>query len=189
MRIDNNYTQYRQPNFGSLKSIKFSRMLSPKKDTEEVLTLMQALKESKALNEFFKHYDTNVYFDRNAYQYQDGSLYKWASVNLDVLVKFEGMKIYPKLVFLVDTGENKVSHKDLINRLAQKIKDLEFSELKCSLCNEIEASDEIKDLIEKKQYEEIMDIKKSLLSQNSSEQSKKNTFFGKLFSWLKKLSN
>ena len=55
MRIDNNYTQYRQPNFGRLKSIKYGDSNYLKFYPKATLKLLQTIKESKAFNEFSKN--------------------------------------------------------------------------------------------------------------------------------------
>ena len=59
MRIDNNYTQYRQPNFGRLKSIQYGKNYYPDVYPEETARLLRTIKESKAFNEFFKQYDAD----------------------------------------------------------------------------------------------------------------------------------
>ena len=75
----------------------------------------------------------------------------------------------------------------MINILTRIIKDVEFSDLK----RELEASLEIEtrmeqiDKLNKKARAEIADITNSLLTQNSPVESKKKTFFEKLFGWLK----
>ena len=61
MRIDNNYTQYRQPNFGRLKSIKYCNSNYLDLFPQETAELLRAVKESKAFNEFFKKYDVDMF--------------------------------------------------------------------------------------------------------------------------------
>ena len=63
MRIDNNYTQYRQPNFGRLKSITYHENLNPDLYPEEIAKLLKTLKESNPFNDFFQKYDVDVDFD------------------------------------------------------------------------------------------------------------------------------
>ena len=52
MRIDNNYTQYRQPNFGRLKSIKYSNNTCLDFYPKEIAELLKTIKESKGFNKF-----------------------------------------------------------------------------------------------------------------------------------------
>ena len=60
MRIDNNYTQYRQPNFGRLKSIKYSNNTCLDFYPKEIAELLKTIKESKGFNKFFKQYDVDL---------------------------------------------------------------------------------------------------------------------------------
>lgn len=102
--------------------------------------------------------------------------------------KTEGNNWYPKIIYRAEE-ENKetLCSWDLINRLTRIIKDVEFSDLKRELkaSLEIETSMEQMDKLNKKAKAEIADITNSLLTQDTPVESKKKTFFEKLFGWLK----
>ena len=181
MRIDNNYTQYRQPNFGRLKSIQYGNRYYPDIYPEETARLLRTIKESKAFNEFFKQYDVDLFIDKGKYElYQQNTDFVKMSLKTAV-PKTDGSNWYPKLVL-----ETKASEKEacptqyLINRLTRKIEDVEFSDLKYALdskLKKLEKEEKNKNLDEIYKAE-IEDITNSLIS---SEKPKKKTFFEKLF--------
>ena len=186
MKIDNNYTQYRQPNFGRLKSITYHEKLNPDIYPEEIAELLRTIKESKAFNEFFKKYDVDMLFDT-----MRSSIDKKEYVNLTLettVPKTKGNNWYPKIIFSVNDGNKETLYRwDLINRLTQKIKDVEFSDLKMELDNLLKQLEvkEKGDNLQQKARAEIADITNSLLTQDLPVESKKKTFFEKLFGWLK----
>ncbi len=61
MRIDTNYRQ-RQPNFNSLKSIKYRKDYYPKIYPKEIAEILKTFKESKAFNQFFKQYNVDMVY-------------------------------------------------------------------------------------------------------------------------------
>ena len=91
--------------------------------------------------------------------------------------KTKGNNLRPELYF--DAGkfnEFKPSTSTLLNRLIQKIKNIEYSDLKYKLDDALKTLEENE---KKKKFDEITD---NLLS---PEKSEKKTFFEKLFGWLK----
>ena len=186
MRIENNYKQ-RQPNFSSLKSIKYSNKFNPDIYPEEITKLLKTLKESKAFNEFFKQYDVDVYFNK-----RENFLGKnYVSMKLDTTVQKPEGNNYNPIFSVVAMDEKTVPTQNLINSLTKKIKNIEFSDLKNKL-DDILKQIEIKEKFEKSRAEskamhkrEINDITNSLISHDSPEAPKKKTFIEKLFGWLK----
>ena len=164
MRIDNNYTQYRQPNFGRLKSIKYCN----------------------SNYEFFEKYDVDMLLDMGEYSY---SKKKYADLTLKTKVpKPEGNNWYPKIIFEVKKEDKEIYYKwELINILTRKIKEVEFSNLKYELEHSLEklAQEEQNDKLNKKARAQIDDITNSLLRQDAPVESKEKTLFEKLFGWLK----
>ena len=186
MRIDNNYTQYRQPNFGRLKSIKYCNSNYLDLYPQETAELLRAVKESKAFNEFFEKYDVDMLLDMGEYSI---SKKKYADLTLKTRVpKPEGNNWYPEIIFEAKEEDKGIYYKwELINILTRKIKEVEFSNLKYNLEHSLEklAQEEQNDKLNKKARAQIDDITNSLLRQDSPVESKKKTFFEKLFGWLK----
>ena len=183
MRIDNTYTQ-RQQNFCSLKSIKYWNDNCRNRYPKEFAELLNTIKESKAFTEFFQKYDVDVSFNKRENLF--GS--NWVSMKLDTMVKSpEGENHNPILSF----GVNGRDDASLINKLTQKIKNIEFSDLKNELDDSLKQI-EAKEKMEKSKAErvamniaELDNITNSLLMKNIPEVPKKKTFFEKLFGWLK----
>lgn len=183
MRIDNNYTQ-KQPNFGRLKSIKYWNDICQERYPKEISELLNTIKESKAFNEFFKKYDVDVSFNKRENLFGSNCI----NMKLDTMVKSpEGNNYNPILSFGVIGRDDK----SLINGLTQKIKNIEFADLKNKLYESLKQI-ETREKIEKSKAEmnalyiaDLEDITNSLLTQNSPEVPKKKTFFEKLFGWLK----
>ena len=179
MRIDNNYTQYRQPNFGRLKSITYQSHFNPDLYPEEFAKLLNTVKESKAFNEFFKQYDVDMYFHEGEAIFQREYIYMILKTKVP---KTKGNNLRPTLYIGADQGfkEPICSTYTLLNRLTQKIKNIEFSDLKYKL------DDAIKELEENEKKKntktKVDEITDNLLS---PEKSEKKTFFEKLFDWLK----
>ena len=188
MRIDNNYTQYRQPNFGRLKSIKYNKFLYLPLYPQETAELLRAVKESKAFNEFFEKYDVDMLLDMGEYSI---SKKKYADLTLETRVpKPEGNNWYPRIIFEAKEEDKGIYYKwELINILTRKIKEVEFSNLKYNLEHSLEklAQEEQNDKLNKKARAQIDDITNSLLRQDSHSpvESKEKTLFEKLFGWLK----
>ena len=182
MRIDNNYTQYRQPNFGRLKSTKYNNIY-PDVYAEEIANLLRTIKESKAFNEFFNQYDLDIYFSKGEMLGKD---YFSMTLKTEVPNKINSNTNNPILFFSADQRDDETicPTQYLINRLARKIKDIEFSDLKYKLDSEVKKLEE-EEKNTQKYRAEIDDITNSLISQNLPEGSKKKTFFEKLFGWLK----
>ena len=176
MKVDNNSAQ-RQPNFGSLKSITYQRHLNPDLYPEEFTKLLNTIKESKAFNEFFKQYDVDMYFHEGEGPLKKDYIYMMLKTTVP---KTKGNNLRPTLFFCADQelNESICSTYTLLNRLIQKIKTIEFSDLKYKL------EDALKELEEneKKARTKIDNITNSLLS---PEKPEKKTFFEKLFGWLK----
>ena len=178
MRIDNNYTQ-RQPNFGSLKSITYQSHFNPDVYPEEFAKVLKAIKESKAFNEFFKQYDVDMYFHEGEAIFQREYIHMILKTKVP---KTKGNNLRPTLYIGADQGfkEPICSTYTLLNRLTQKIKNIEFSDLKYKL------DDALKELEENEKKKntrtKVGEITDNLLS---SEKSEKKTFFEKLFGWLK----
>ena len=147
---------------------------------------MQTIKESKAFNEFFEKYDVDMLLNTGI-----SSINKKHYVNLTLkttVPKTDGNNWYPKIIYKAEEGNKENLYRcELINILTRIIKDVEFSDLK----RELEASLEIEkrmeqiDKLNKKARAEIADITNSLLTQEAPVESKKKTFFEKLFGWLK----
>ena len=183
MRIDNTYTQ-RQQNFGSLKSIKYWNDNCRNRYPKEFAELLNTIKESKAFTEFFQKYDVDVSFNKRENLFGAN----WVSMKLDTMVKSpEGENHNPILSF----GVNGRDDASLINKLTQKIKNIEFSDLKNKLDDSLKQI-EAKEKMEKSKAErvamniaELDNITNSLLMKNIPEVPKKKTFFEKLFGWLK----
>ena len=178
MRIDNNYTQ-RQPNFGRLKSITYQSHFNPDLYPEEFAKLLNTVKESKAFNEFFKQYDVDMYFHEGEGPFKKDYIYMMLKTTVP---KTKGNNLRPTLYLGADQGHNEpiCSTYTLLNRLTQKIKNIEFSDLKYKLddaLKELEENEKKKNT--KTKVDEITD---NLLSPKKSE---KKTFFEKLFGWLK----
>ena len=183
MRIDNTYTQ-RQQNFCSLKSIKYWNDNCRNRYPKEFAELLNTIKESKAFTEFFQKYDVDVSFNKRENLFGSNSV----SMKLDTMVKSpEGKNHNPILSF----GVNGRDDASLINKLTQKIKNIEFSDLKNKLddsLKQIEAKEKMEKSKAKRtamQIANLDDITNSLLTQNSPEVPKKKNFFEKLFGWLK----
>ena len=181
MRIDNNYTQYRQPNFGRLKSIQYGKNYYPDVYPEETARLLRTIKESKAFNEFFKQYDADLFINKGKHElYQQNT--DFVKMTLKTAVpKTDGGNWYPELVLEAEASEKEACPTQyLINRLTRKIEDIEFLDLKYWIdgkIKELEKEEKNKNLDEIYKAE-IEDITNSLLS---SEKPKKKTFFEKLF--------
>ena len=177
MRIDNNYTQ-RQPNFGRLKSITYNhRFINPDFYPEEFAKLLNTVKESKAFNEFFKQYDVDMSFHGTP---TFGAEYIYMKLKTTV-PKTKGNNLRPELFF--DAGklnEFKPSTSTLLNRLIQKIKNIEFSDLKYKLDDALKTLEENEK--KKNTKTKVDEITDNLLS---PEKSEKKTFFEKLFGWFK----
>lgn len=188
MRIDNNYTQYRQPNFGRLKSIKYCNSNYLDLYPQETAELLRAVKESKAFNEFFEKYDVDMLLDMGEYSI---SKKKYADLTLKTRVpKPEGNNWYPRIIFEAKEEDKGIYYKwELINILTRKIKEVEFSNLKYDLKHSLEklTQEEQNDKLNKKARAQIDDITNSLLRQDSHSpvESKEKTLFEKLFGWLK----
>ncbi len=179
MRIDNNYTQYRQPNFGRLKSITYHEKLNPDLYPEEFAKLLNTVKESKAFNEFFKQYDVDMYFHEGEGSFKTSYVYMTLKTTVP---KTKGNNLRPTLYIGADQGSKEpiCSTYTLLNRLTQKIKNIEFLDLKYKLDDALKELEEN----EKKQNArtKVGEITDNLLS---PEKSEKKTFFEKLFGWLK----
>ena len=184
MRINNSYTQYRQPNFGRLKSIKFnSRMYLELYYPEEIAKLLRTIKESSAFNEFFKKYDVDLFINKGKHiqNYVDLSL-------TTTIQKTEGNNLTTNFVIRAEEGNNETCYNsELLKRLTRIIKNVEYSDLKCKLEDSLKklAEKEQRDKLEQKARAELDDIVNSLLTQDSLEAPKKKTFFENLFGWLK----
>ncbi len=178
MRIDNTYTQ-RQPNFGRLKSITYQNHFNPSIYPEEFARLLNAIKESKALNEFFKKYDVDMYFHKGEGPFQKDYIYMMLKTTVP---KTKGNNLRPTLYFGAHQGLNEsiCSTYTLLNRLIQKTKNIEFSDLKYKLDDAIKELEENEK--EKNARTKVDEITDNLLS---PEKSEKKTFFEKLFGWLK----
>ena len=178
MRIDNTYTQ-RQQNFGRLKSITYQNHFNPSIYPEEFARLLNAIKESKALNEFFKKYDVDMYFHKGEGPFQKDYIYMMLKTTVQ---KTKGNNLRPTLYFGADQGLNEpiCSTYTLLNRLIQKTKNIEFSDLKYKLDDAIKELEENEK--EKNARTKVDEITDNLLS---LEKSEKKTFFEKLFGWLK----
>ena len=178
MRIDNTYTQ-RQQNFGRLKSITYERHLNPDVYPEEFARLLNAIKESKALNEFFKKYDVDMYFHKGEGPFQKDYIYMMLKTTVP---KTKGNNLRPTLYFGADQGLNEpiCSTYTLLNRLTQKTKNIEFSDLKYKLDDALKELEENEK--EKNARTKVDEITDNLLSPGKT---KKKTFFEKLFGWLK----
>lgn len=178
MRIDNTSTQSQQ-NFGSLKSITYQRHFNPDLYPEEFTKLLNTIKESKAFNEFFKQYDVDMYFHEGEGPFKKDYIYMMLKTTVP---KTKDNNLRPTLYLGADQGLNEpiCSTYTLLNRLIQKIKNIEFSDLKYKL------DDALKELEEnekkKNARKKIDKITNSILS---AEKPEKKTFFEKLFGWLK----
>ncbi len=147
---------------------------------------MRTIKESKAFNEFFEKYDVDLLLDMGR-----SSINKKDCVELTLTTtvpKTGGNNWYPEIIYRAEEGNKENLYRcELINILTRIIKDVEFSDLK----RELEASLEIEkrmeqiDKLNKKARAKIADITNSLLTQDTPVESKKKTFFEKLFGWLK----
>ena len=179
MRIDNNYTQYRQPNFGRLKSITYHEKLNPDIYPEEFAKLLNTVKESKAFNEFFKQYDVDMYFHEGEGPFKKDYIYMMLKTTVP---KTKGNNLRPTLYLGADQGHNEpiCSTYTLLNRLTKKIKNIEYSDLKYKL------DDALKELEENEKKKNartnVDEIADNLLSLGKP---KKKNFFEKLFGWLK----
>ena len=186
MRIDNNYTQYRQPNFGRLKSIKYCNSNYLDLYPQETAELLRAVKESKAFNEFFEKYDVDMLIGSKIKKYEPFSAYMILKTSNP---KTKDRNWYPKLKFVVleNPKENLWSPEDLFNRLTQSIKKLEFSDLKNKLDNSLkQLEDSEKDKKISAMYRAKIDaITNRLHTQDSPEILKMKAFLEKLFGWLK----
>ena len=178
MRIDNTYTQ-RQQNFGRLKSITYQSHFNPDLYPEEFARLLNAIKESKAFNEFFKQYDVDMYFHEGEGPFQKDYIYMMLKTKVP---KTKGNNLRPTLYIGADQGFNEsiCSTYTLLNRLIQKTKNIEFSDLKYKLDDAIKELEENEK--EKNARTKVDEITDNLLS---PEKSEKKTFFEKLFGWLK----
>ena len=96
--------------------------------------------------------------------------------------KTKGNNLRPTLYFGADQGLNEpiCSTYTLLNRLIQKTKNIEFSDLKYKLDDAIKELEENEK--EKNARTKVDEITDNLLS---LEKSEKKTFFEKLFGWLK----
>ena len=187
MRINNSYTQYRQPNFGRLKSIKFNSSKYLDLYPEETAKLLRTIKESSAFNEFFKKYDVDLLLCMGTYSLGEKNT-DYVDLTLTTTVpKTEGNNWYPKFEFSAKKGDKEILfYHELINILTQRIKDVEFLDLKYKL------EDSLRELAEKEQNDKLAqkartetdDIINSLLSQELTDAPKKKTFWVKLFDWL-----
>lgn len=183
MRIDNNYTQYRQPNFGRLKSIKYSNNTCLDFYPKEIAELLKTIKESKGFNKFFKQYDVDLFIDNR--------IGKYTFVNMTLKTAVPEIKKpnwYPELKFEASANsEEIVTCRNLFNKLTQTIKKLEFSDLKNKLDDSLKEMKELEYRAgNKAMYRaEVDDITNSLLIQDLPAEAKKKTFFEKLFDWLK----
>ena len=185
MRIDNNYTQYRQPNFGRLKSIKYGDSDYLKFYPKETSKLLRTIKESKAFNEFFEKYDVDMLLDmgRSSINKKD-----CVELTLTTVPKTGGNNWYPEIIYRAEEGNKENLYRcELINILTRIIKDVEFSDLKRRLESSLEPLTNMEQMREsdKKARAQIADITNSLLTQKAPVESKKKTFFEKLFGWLK----
>lgn len=186
MRIDNNYTQYRQPNFGRLKSITYQSHFNPDIYPEEFAKLWKTIKESNPFNDFFQKYDVDVDFDTGK------KLLIWRTyvrMTLNTAVpKTEDNDKKLELTFEALSPDDRYIFWDkLLKDLTRAIKNTKSSDLKYKLykaLKEVEKKEKENNL-SKKYKSEIADITNSLLTQNSPEEPKKKTFFEKLFGWLK----
>ena len=157
MRIDNNYTQ-KQPNFGRLKSIKYGNDICLDLYPKEIAELLTTIKESKGFNKFFKQYDVDLFINNQ--------IGKHAFVNMTLKTAVPEIKnpnLYPELKFGASA--------DLKNKFNDSLK----------VMKELEYRAGKKDMYRA----EVDDITNSLLTQDSPVESKKKTFFEKLFGWLK----
>ena len=187
MKIENNYLQYRQPNFGRLKSIQYGESYYPDIYPEETARLLRTIKESKAFNEFFKQYDVDLFIDKGKYERYKKT--DFVNMTLKTAVpKTDGGNWYPELVIEAEASEKEACPTQyLINRLTRKIEDVEFSDLKYGLdgkLKKLEKDEEHKNLDEIYRAE-IDDITNSLLSQEPTDAPKKKTFVDKWLGWLK----
>lgn len=186
MRIDNNYTQYRQPNFGRLKSIKYGDSGYLNLWPKETSKLLRTIKESKAFNEFFEKYDVDMLLNTGI-----SSINKKHYVNLTLkttVPKTEGNNWYPKIIYKAEEGNKEILYNcELVDRLTRIIKDVEFSDLKRRLECSLEHLTSMEQMrkSDKKARAEIANITNSLLTQDLPVESRKKTFFEKLFGWLK----
>ena len=184
MKIDNNYTQ-RQQNFGRLKSITYKRHFNPDLYPEEFAEVLNTIKESKAFNEFFKQYDVDMCFYEEEGLLTGEGLLKKDHIYMmlkTTVPKTKGNKLCPTLYLGADQGldEPICSTYTLFNRLIQKIKNIEFSDLKYKL------DDALKELEEnEKKKNARINVDKITNSLLSPEKPEKKTFFEKLFGWLK----
>ena len=186
MRIDNNYTQYRQPNFGRLKSITYHENLNPDIYPEEFAKLWKTIKESNPFNDFFQKYDVDVDFDTGR-KLLSGRTYVRMTLNT-AIPKTEDNDKKLRLEFEALWPDHRYILLDkLLKDLTRAIKNTKSSDLKYKLykaLKEVEKKEKENNL-SKKYKSEIADITNSLLTQNSLEEPKKKTFFEKLFGWLK----
>ena len=149
---------------------------------EDEMRMAQALCEILRLEK----YDVDMLLDMGEYSI---SKKKYADLTLKTRVpKPEGNNWYPGIIFEAKEEDKGIYYKwELINILTRKIKEVEFSNLKYNLEHSLEklAQEEQNDKLYKKARAQIDDITNSLLTQNSPVESKKKTFFEKLFGWLK----
>ena len=186
MRIDNNYTQYRQPNFGRLKSITYHEHLNPDIYPVEFAKLLKTVKESKAFNDFFQKYDVDVDFDTGK-KLLSGRTYVRMTLNT-AIPKTEDNDKKLRLVFEALWPDDRYIFLDkLLKNLTRAIKNTKSSDLKYKLYKALKDVEkkEKENNLQQKARAEIADITNSFLTQNSPEESKKKTFFEKLFGWLK----
>ncbi len=182
MRIDNNYTQ-KQPNFGRLKSIKYGNDTCQDLYPKEIAELLTTIKESKGFNKFFKQYDVDLFINNQ--------IGKHAFVNMTLKTAVPEIKnpnLYPELKFGASADPKElVTCYTLFRELTQTIKKLEFSDLKNKFNDSLKEMKELEYRAGKKDMyrAEVDDITNSLLTQDSPVESKKKTFFEKLFGWLK----
>lgn len=192
MKIDNNYN-HSQLNFGSLKSIKYSDTFLPDLYPQEITELLQSIKESKAFNEFLKKYDVDMLIKEDHHTNDLSLILKTAVPDT------KGNKLYPKIKFIAEKNYyvELLSYKDkkieyshstgeLISKLKEKIKNTKFSDLKTELNSALEKLKENENLndLNKKHIAELDNITSSLLSSNSSGDSKEKSFIEKLLGWL-----
>ncbi len=186
MKIDNDYKQ-RELNFGKLKSIEYGKGIFPDVYGKGYTEFMQAVKESKAFNKFFKQYDVDMFIKKDENSKDLCMILKTA------VPKTYGNKWYPEINIVAEStyfseifsGKNLIgiSTTDvLIDKLTEKIKKVTFLDLKSELDSSLRKLKEEENLanINKKYKAELDDITKSLLS---SETEGKNIFV-KLLAWL-----
>ena len=176
MRIDNTYTQ-RQPNFGRLKSITYQNHFNPYIYPDQFATILKAIEESKALNEFFKKYDVDIYFHREVGTYRENDVYLMLKTTVPKTI---GKNLHPTLFIDANEGGNEPSIYNLLYGLARKIETIEFSDLKYKLDDALKA---LKEIEKRKNARTKVDKIKN--SPPSPEKSEMETFFEKLFDWLK----